>query len=171
MKFTGKTLGFLIAVMALSGGLGIYEVYARHAAVAAAAPSAAARPAQAVHGNLRQVMETKVHTEYTYLSFTIWHDQPLTDAKMDAIAAASGRIMDIAAHDLSSYEPEYRQQGWTDEDVQFFDNKRLQLTQVAEELQKAAKRHDSSQVTSFFLHLDNTCQSCHSRFRKDLSWT
>ncbi|HWG51104.1 MAG TPA: cytochrome c [Candidatus Acidoferrales bacterium] len=171
MKFTGKTLGFLIAVVALCGGLGIYEVHARHAAVAAAAPSAAARPAQAVHGNLRQVMETKVHTEYTYMSFTIWHDQPLTDAKMDAIAAASGRIMDIAAHELSSYEPEYRQQGWTDEDVQFFDNKRLQLTQVAEELQKAAKRHDSSQVTSFFLHLDNTCQSCHSRFRKDLSWT
>lgn len=171
MKFTGKTLGFLIAVVALCGGLGIYEVHARHAAVAAAAPSAAARPARAVHGDLRQVMETKVHTEYTYLSFTIWHDQPLTDAKMDAIAAASGRIMDIAAHDLSSYEPEYRQQGWTDEDVQFFDNKRLQLTQVAEELQKAAKRHDSSQVTSFFLHLDNTCQSCHSRFRKDLSWT
>ena len=171
MKFTGKTLGFLIAAVALCGGLGIFEVHARHAAVAAAAPSAAARPAQAVHGDLRQVMETKVHTEYTYLSFTIWHDQPLTDAKMDAIAAASGRIMDIAAHDLSSYEPEYRQQGWTDEDVQFFDNKRLQLTQVAEELQKAAKRHDSSQVTSFFLHLDNTCQSCHSRFRKDLSWT
>ena len=116
-------------------------------------------------------METKVHTEYTYMSFTIWHDQPLTAEKMDSIAAASGRIMDIAAHDLSSYEPVYRQQGWTDEDVQFFDNKRLQLTQVAEELQKAAQKHDSSQVTSFFLHLDNTCQSCHSRFRKDLSWT
>jgi cytochrome c556 len=105
------------------------------------------------------------------MSFTIWHDQPLTVEKMDSIAAASGRIMDIAAHDLSSYEPEYRQQGWTEEDVQFFDNKRLQLTQVAEELQKAAQKHDSSEVTNFFLHLGNTCQSCHSRFRKDLSWT
>jgi hypothetical protein len=26
-------------------------------------------------------------------------------------------------------------------------------------------------VTSFFIHLDNTCQSCHRRFRPDLSWT
>jgi cytochrome c556 len=171
VTFRGKTAGFLIAIMALGGGFGVYEFHARHAAVAAAAPSAAARPAQTVHGNLRQLMETKVHTEYTYMSFTIWHDQPLTAEKMDSIAAASGRIMDIAAHDLSSYEPEYRQQGWTDEDVQFFDNKRLQLTQVAEELKKAAQKHDSSQVTSFFLHMDNTCQSCHSRFRKDLSWT
>jgi cytochrome c556 len=159
-----------VAVVGLCGGVGAYQFHARHVAVAAAS-STAARSAQPVHGNLRHLMETKVHPEYTYMSFTIWHDQPLTAEKMDSIAAASGRIMDIASHDLSSYEPVYREQGWTDEDVQFFDNKRLQLTQVAEELQKAAKKHDSSQVTNFFLHLDNTCQSCHRRFRKDLSWT
>ena len=171
MKLKGKTAGFLVAIIGLCGGVGAYQFHTRHAAVAAAASSRASIPAQPVEGNLRHLMETKVHTEYTYMSFTIWHDQPLTNAKMDAIAASSGRIMDIAGHDLGSYEPVYRQQGWTEEDVQFFENKRLQLTQVAEELKKAAQKHDSSQVTSFFLHLDNTCQSCHSRFRKDLSWT
>ena len=168
MTFKAKIAGFLVGMVAVCGGVGAYEFHSRHVPAKA---TPAALPAQPGHGNLRQLMETKVHTEYTYMSFTIWHDQPLTAEKMDSIAAASGRIMDIAAHDLSSYEPVYRQQGWTDEDVQFFDNKRLQLTQVAEELQKAAQKHDSSQVTSFFLHLDNTCQSCHSRFRKDLSWT
>jgi cytochrome c556 len=166
-----KTAGFLVGIIALVAGVAGYEFHGRRVAASAAAAALPAQTMQPVHGNLRQLMETRVHTEYTYMSFTIWHDQPLTDEKMDSIAAASGRIMDIAAHDLSSYEPVYRQQGWTDEDVQFFDNKRLQLTQVAEELKKAAQKHDSSQVTSFFLHLDSTCQSCHSRFRKDLSWT
>lgn len=75
------------------------------------------------------------------------------------------------AHDLTAYEAVYRQQGWSEQDVQFFDDKRLQLTQVAEELKKAAQKHDSSGVTSFFMHLDNTCQGCHRHFRPDLSWT
>ncbi|MGE5322419.1 MAG: cytochrome c [Actinomycetota bacterium] len=162
----GKLIGLLAAMVVLGCVVTGYEVHVRHVAAAADAT----RPTVIVHGDLRDVMESKVHTEYTYLSFTIWHDQPLTAEKMDSIAAASARIEHIA-HGLGSYEAEYQSQGWTKADVEFFDDKRLQLTQVAEELKKAAQKHDSSQVTSFFMHLDNTCQSCHHRFRPDLSWT
>lgn len=161
----GKILGLLAGIVALGCVVAGYELHVRHVAEADASHTTVI-----VHGDLRDVMESKVHTEYTYLSFTIWHDQPLTPEKMDAIAAASSRIENVA-HGLGSYEAEYQAQGWTREDVQFFDDKRLQLTQVAEELKKAAQKHDSSQVTSFFMHLDNTCQSCHRRFRPDLSWT
>lgn len=163
----GKILGFLVGIFAIGVAFGAYEFHARHVAAAAAS---AAPPAQLPQGNLRELMQSRVHAEYTFLSFTIWHDQPLTAEKMDSIAASSERIMTIA-HDLTVYEGVYKQQGWSQQDIQFFDDKRLQLTQVAEELKKAAQKHDSSGVTSFFIHLDNTCQGCHRHFRPDLSWT
>jgi len=162
----GKILGFLVGIFAIGVAFGAYEFHVRHVAAAAAAAQAPQFP----QGNLKQMMQSRVHEEYTFLSFTIWHDQPLTPEKMDSIAASSGRIM-VIAHDLTAYENAYREQGWSQQDVQFFDDKRLQLTQVAEELKKAAQKHDSTGVTSFFIHLDNTCQGCHRHFRPDLSWT
>jgi cytochrome c556 len=42
---------------------------------------------------------------------------------------------------------------------------------VAEELKQAAKKRDKGKVESSFEHMDGTCQSCHKRFRPDLSWT
>jgi len=150
-------------VLALVG----YALYARRAAAPPAVSRAEARQAQA---DLRQLMQSKLHTEYTYMSFTIWHDKPLTADKMDGIAAASTRVIDVA-RGLDTYEPGYQRQGWSNEDVQFFDQKRRQLSKIAEELRQAAQKHDEPQVVNFFMHMDNTCQSCHKRFRPDLSWT
>lgn len=146
-----------------------YQVYTRHSAAASSELQLPSQQSQ-VSVDLRQVMQAKVHEDYTYLSFTIWHDRPLTSSKMDSIAVTSGRILSVAKG-LDSYEAAYRQQGWSPQDIQFFDEKRLQLSRVAEELQKAAQKHDGPQVINFFMHLDNTCQSCHKRFRPDLSWT
>lgn len=154
------------ALAAVVLGLVGYAVYARHAA-APAASSAEARQAQA---DLRQLMQSKLHTEYTYMSFTIWHDKPLTADKMDGIAASSARVIQVA-QGLDTYEPGYQRQGWSSDDVQFFDQKRRQLSKIAEELKRAAQKHDEPQVVNFFMHMDNTCQSCHKRFRPDLSWT
>src|SRR5262249_47777900 len=113
-------------------------------------------------------MSEKIHSEYTTLSFTIWHDRPLTPDKFSRIAMSSGRLISLS-HNLEQYVTLFQQQGWPPEDIRFFDEKRLQLGQVANELQHAAHAQDGPQVTSFFLHLDNTCQSCHKRFRSDLS--
>lgn len=142
-----------------------YEFHFRRSAAAAPTTESARN-----EHSLRQLMRSRLHEEYTAMSFTIWHDQPLTQEKMDKIAVSSANILAITK-ELDSYEAEYRLQGWSAQDVKFFDDKRVQLTRVAEELKKAAEMHDSSQVTSFFMHLDNTCQSCHQRFRPDLSWT
>jgi len=125
---------------------------------------------QQAPADLRQVMQAKVHDDYTFMSFTIWHDQPLTEQKLDSIAAASQRIEDVAQH-LDGFESAYRQQGWSSQDVQFFAEKRVQLSHTAEELRQAAQQHDAKSVVHIFTHLDSTCQSCHKRFRPDLAWT
>jgi cytochrome c556 len=157
----------VVAIVAASLIIMAYQVNARRSTPLSPRSSA---PPQQINSDLRNVMQSRVHEEYTHLSFTNWHDRPLTSEKMDAIAASSGRIMEVAKG-LDTYEAVYRQQGWTDDDVKFFEEKRLQLSRVAEELNRAAQKHDAPQVVNFFMHLDNTCQSCHKRFRPDLSWT
>jgi cytochrome c556 len=150
-------------VLALTG----YTVYSRHSSPASA-------PAQAtsssIHASLGNVMQAQIHKEYTFLSFTIWHDPPLSAEKMDAIAAASTRIQEAADQELAGYAEDYRRQGWSSQDADFFQEKRLQLSRVATELSEVAHQHNAQQVASFFMHLDSTCQSCHKRFRPDLVW-
>jgi len=135
--------------------------------VTASGPVGPSKPQ--THEDLRQFMQSRVHQEYTFMSFTIWHDRPLTPTKMDSIAVSSSRVIDLTK-ELTGYAAIYKQQGWSNDDVKFFEEKRLQLSRVAEELNRAAKKHDSSEVINFFMHMDNTCQSCHKRFRPDLQW-
>ena len=151
-----------ICVLAFAG----YKLRTEH--VTASAPSSAAHPRQN-NEDLRRFMQARVHQEYTFLSFTIWHDRPFTDAKMDSIAASSSRVMDISK-ELTAYATVYKEQGWNSDDVKFFEEKRVQLSRVAEELNHAAQKRNSAEVISFFMHLDNTCQSCHKRFRPDLQF-
>ena len=158
----------IVTVLTLLFAVWGFEIHARHSAEAA-------RPvpqvSSAASNDLRQLMSTRVHEDRTGLSFTIWHYCPLYKRKNGFhCVPASGRIMG-AAKGLEPFEATYKQQGWSAADVKFFNDKRLQLSHVAEELNRAAKNRDESQVVSFFMHLDNTCQSCHKRFRPDLSWT
>lgn len=168
MTIKPKAVGIAV-VLAFAFAVWGFEFHSRHSAEAAKAGPAPSTSSKA-NDDLRQIMETKVHQDYTAMSFTIWHDRPLTGEKMDAIAVASSHIVQTAQH-LETFEAAYEQQGWSAQDMKFFDDKRLQLSHVAEELNRAAKNHDESQVVSFFMHMDNTCQSCHRRFRPDLSWT
>ena len=155
-------LALFIAMLVLAG----YKLRTEH--VTASAHSGP-QPSPQSREDLRRFMQARVHQEYTFLSFTIWHDRPLTPAKMDSIAASSARVMDLSK-ELSGYTTVYKEQGWGGDDVKFFDEKRLQLSRVAEELHSAAQKHDSTEVINFFMHLDSTCQSCHKRFRPDLQW-
>jgi cytochrome c556 len=159
-----KIWTFILLVTSAAAFTG-YKVYSAH--VAASVPTAP--PTSAAREDLQKFMQARVHQEYTFLSFTIWHDRPLTSAKMDSIVASSGKVMEMAK-ELNKFEATYKQQGWNDDDLQFFDDKRLQLSRVAEELNHAAQKRDSTAVVNFFMHLDSTCQSCHKRFRPELQW-
>jgi cytochrome c556 len=162
-----KTRVVILALL-IVGGLTFAGYRFHNRFVTASVPNTLAANPQAREA-LRQFMESKVHHEYTYLSFTIWHDKPLTPEKMDSIAMSSSRVIDLSK-ELTGYAAVYKDQGWSSEDVQFFEEKRLQLARVAEELNHAAKNHNSTEVINFFMHMDNTCQSCHKRFRPDLQW-
>src|SRR6202040_912659 len=107
--------------------------------------------------DLRKFMQARVHQEYTFLSFTIWHDRPLTAEKMDSIVTSSAHVVDMSK-ELAAYATIYKDQGWSSDDVKFFEEKRLQLSRVAEELGHAAKKRNSPEVIKFFMHLDTTCQ-------------
>ena len=159
-----KKWGLALLVTAIAAFLG-YKAYSAH--VAASAPPPA--PTTAAREDLQKFMQARVHQEYTFLSFTIWHDRPLTPAKMDSIAASSSKVMQMA-RELNKYETTYKEQGWNNDDLKFFEEKRLQLSRVAEELNHAAENRDSTSVINFFMHLDSTCQSCHKRFRPELQW-
>ena len=152
-------LAFLLITVAI-----IYKTYIAHVAASAPAP-----PNTAAREDLQKFMQSQIHHEYTFLSFTIWHDRPFTPAKMESIAASSSKVMEMAK-EMNKFEATYRDQGWSEDDVKFFDDKRTQLSRVAEELNHAAQKQDSTAVTSFFMHMDSTCQSCHRRFRPDLQW-
>jgi cytochrome c556 len=152
----------ITCMLALAG----YRLRTGH--VTASVPAGAHPPAQN-RDDLRKFMQARVHQEYTFLSFTIWHDRPLTAEKMDSIAASSAHVVDMS-RELTVYAAIYKDQGWSSDDVKFFEEKRLQLSRVAEELGHAAQKHNSPEVINFFMHLDTTCQSCHKRFRPDLQW-
>lgn len=158
----GSLIFLFTCILALAG----YRLRSGH--VTASVP-AGTHPAVQDREDLRKFMQARIHQEYTFLSFTVWHDRPLDAQKMDTIATSSAHIVDMSK-DLTAYADIYKNQGWSSADVKFFEEKRLQLSRVAEELGRAAKKHDSPEVINFFMHLDSTCQSCHKRFRPDLQW-
>lgn len=159
-------VGILVTLFTCILALAGYRLRTGH--VTASVP-AGTHPAVQNREDLRKFMQARIHQEYTFLSFTVWHDRPLDAQKMDTIATSSAHIVDMS-RDLSAYEAIYKDQGWSSDDVKFFEERRLQLSRVAEELGRAAKKHDSPEVINFFMHLDSTCQSCHKRFRPDLRW-
>ena len=159
-------VGILATLFTCMLALAGYRLRTVH--VTASVP-AGTHPAVQNREDLRKFMQARIHQEYTFLSFTVWHDRPLTAQKMDNIAGSSAHLVDMSK-ELTAYAAIYKEQGWSNDDVKFFEEKRLQLSRVAEELGHAAQKHDSPEVINFFMHLDNTCQSCHKRFRPDLQW-
>ena len=159
-------VGVLVLLFTCMLALAGYRLHTGH--VTASVPAGTHPPVQN-RDDLRKFMQARVHQEYTFLSFTIWHDRPLTPEKMDSIAASSVRVVNMSK-ELTAYAAIYKDQGWSSNDVKFFEEKRLQLSRVAEELGRAAQNHNSPEVINFFMHLDTTCQSCHKRFRPDLQW-
>ena len=165
-----RVLKVLAAVLLVGGVLGFagYRIYSR-----------VSRPARfTATGNdpdfsrfatVRDMMQSGVHQEYTAISFTVWHDQPLTPAKLDSIAAAAARMVSLA-RELDALGGKGKLQGWNTPDREFFHQKSVQLYNVAQELNQAAQERDAHHIAALFDHLDHACQSCHQRFRPDLQW-
>jgi cytochrome c peroxidase len=114
--------------------------------------------------SLSHLMEKGIHEQYTFLSFNIWHRSPLDEGEMKAIAEAAGKMEDLAGK-----LPKYKRVSWTDSMQGAFDTKSLRLKKLIENLQRAALDNDEPTVTSLFALVENSCQSCHAVFNKDLA--
>ncbi|HLJ27502.1 MAG TPA: cytochrome c [Candidatus Angelobacter sp.] len=167
LRQSRRTYAIVWMVLAAGVTLAAFGVYGRHSNDV----SAALRdPGLAPTETLKHLMKQKLHTEYTFLSFTIAHDPPLTPEKMDAIASSSARITALAENDMKGYVHDYQKREWSEQDAIFFWEKRLQLSRASSELSQAAGKHDPQQVVSSFQRLDGACQACHERFRADIPW-
>jgi hypothetical protein len=160
-----KLLSITLALAAVLGLTG-FRVYKR---LSSPAPASAMGGGKRPYTSMRQLMQTGVHQEYTLISFTIWHDRPLTPAKFDLIADSSARIGNMA-RELDTFNGKDNPQGWSLPDVAVFHDKSLELYSTAQELNQVAQEHDGQKVQAMFRRLDNTCQSCHKHFRPDLHW-
>jgi cytochrome c556 len=152
----------LVCVLGFAG----HRVYKR---LSSPAPASAMSAGKKPYTSLRQMMQSGVHQEYTFISFTIWHDRPLTAAKLDLIADSSARIGNLA-RELDSFNGKDNPQGWSLPDAALFHEKSIELYHVSQELNQVAVEHDTPKVQTMFHRLDNTCQSCHKHFRPDLRW-
>ncbi len=161
MKMASITLA-LVCVLGFAG----HRVYKR---LSSPAPASAMSAGKKPYASLRQMMQSGVHQEYTFISFTVWHDRPLTPAKFDLIADSSARI-GILARELDAFNGKDNPQGWNPPDAALFHDKSMELYSVAQELNQVAQTHDSQKVQAVFHRLDTTCQSCHKHFRPDLRW-
>ena len=82
-------------ILALAG----YRLRTGH--VTASVP-AGTHPAVQNREDLRKFMQARIHQEYTFLSFTVWHDRPLDAQKMENIAQSSAHVVDMS-RELTAY--------------------------------------------------------------------
>lgn len=118
--------------------------------------------------NLHQLMEEGIHERFTFLSFTLWHDPPMTSEKMDAIAGSAIQLRQMA-ETITALRPRYLEAEWMRDDRKAFDAKAAELSNSAMMLAEAATRKDKRRAKNLFDRVEASCQSCHARFNKALA--
>jgi cytochrome c556 len=117
--------------------------------------------------NLHQLMEEGIHDRFTYLSFTIWHDSPLTPEKMATIAE-SARDLGQMAETIPAHSPKYLLSESAKEEQELFNAKAAELTKVSLRLAETASKKDKKGTQTLFKQLEASCQDCHNRFNQTL---
>ncbi len=117
--------------------------------------------------SLHHLMEEGIHERFTYLSFTIWHDSPMTSEKMDTIAE-SALVLRQMAEIIPDHSPRYLQVEWAKEDQNLFNEKAAELSKVAQKLAETASKRDRKGTEKLFKQLEASCQDCHNMFNKAL---
>ena len=118
--------------------------------------------------NLRQLMEEGIHERFTFLSFTLWHDPPMTPEKMDAIAQSAIQLRQLA-ETITAHRPRYLEAESRKDDRKAFDTGVAELSNSAMMLAEAATRKDKVRTENLFDRVEASCQSCHARFNKALA--
>jgi cytochrome c556 len=118
--------------------------------------------------NLHELMEEGIHEEFTFLSFTLWHDAPMTEEKMDAIAKSASQLQRMA-ESIPSLRPRYLEAERARDDLKAFDAGATELSKTALLLAEAATRRDRAGAEKLFDRMEASCRSCHTKFNKPLA--
>lgn len=118
--------------------------------------------------NLHQLMEEGIHERFTFLSFTLWHDQPMTPEKMDAIAQSATQLRQMA-ETIIALRPRYLEAERMKDDQKAFDERAAEFSRSAMMLAEAATSKDKARAENLFGRLEASCQSCHAKFNKALA--
>ena|ERR1051325_3388966 len=117
--------------------------------------------------SLHQLMEEGIHERFTFVSFTLWHDAPLTSEKMDAIAETAQELRQLAEA-IPTYGPKYLQSESAKEEQNLFNTKAAELSKASQRLSEVATKKNKKATETVFKQLEASCQDCHNAFNQYL---
>jgi cytochrome c556 len=117
--------------------------------------------------SLHQLMEEGIHERFTYVSYTLWHDTPMTPEKMDTIAESALELRQMAEA-LPAFGSRYAKGEGEKEGQNLFNTKAAELSKVSQRLAETASKRDKKGTENLFKQLEASCQDCHNTFNKAL---
>jgi hypothetical protein len=117
--------------------------------------------------SLHQLMEEGIHERFTYVSYTLWHDTPMTTEKMDTIAESAMELRQMAEA-LPAYSSRYVRMEGEKDGQNLFNIKAAELSKLSQKLAETASKRDKKGTENLFKRLEASCQDCHNTFNKAL---
>jgi cytochrome c556 len=112
-------------------------------------------------------MKDGIHERFTFLSFTIWHDSPLTAEKLNSVAKSASQLQELAGR-IPSFKTSYFSK-YAGEDLALIDAHSAEMETLARSISRAAASGDEQSLEPLLTRLETTCNNCHSKFRQELS--
>lgn len=109
------------------------------------------------------LMKDGIHEDFTFLSFTIWHDRPLTEVKRDGIAVAADNI-----NRLAKRLRRFKDSRIASSDPRAFAASVEGLVETAAAIRSHAATEDVDVLGDDFIALEEACSHCHAVFQEGL---
>ena len=117
--------------------------------------------------SLPQLMKDGIHEQFTFLSFTIWHDSPLTEEKLNSVARSASHLKELAVR-IPAFKASYFRK-YPGEDLAMVDADAAEMENLAQSISRAAANGDEKSLEPLLARLENNCNSCHTKFKQELS--
>jgi cytochrome c556 len=117
--------------------------------------------------SLSKLMKDGIHEQFTFLSFTIWHDSPMTEEKLNSVAKSASTLQELAVR-IPAFKTSYFSK-YPGEDLAMVDADSAEMETLARSISRAAANRDEKSLEPLLTQLEANCNSCHSKFRQELS--
>jgi hypothetical protein len=117
--------------------------------------------------SLPMLMKNGIHEQFTFLSFTIWHDSPLTEEKLNSVAKSASDLQKLAVR-IPAFKASYFSK-YHGDDLAIVDANSAEMETLARLISRAAANRDEKSLEPLLTQLEASCNNCHSKFRQELS--